>query len=233
VAEANLPHPPASAPAPAVDTPIGIALDPDARAAIRRCLTLLGVLGSGSMLGVAFSLYLVNHYPLLLVALSPLGRHLVLVAPTVDPLAFIAVATTRRLLFYLGCFFLGRALGPSGIVWLERRAARMARFVRWLERLFRRVGYPALVFLPGPTMSTIAGSSGMKPRTFAALATLGLVLRMIVVIGFAEWLRTPIEALLALIDAYWMQGTVVLVAGIALYQWRRGSRAQDASSGLL
>jgi membrane protein DedA with SNARE-associated domain len=226
VAEANLPS------SPAVEPPIGAGLSPDARTTVRRCLTVLGVLGSGSLLGVAFSLYLVNHFPLLLVALSPLGRHLVLVAPTVDPLAFIAVAATRRLLFYLACFHLGRALGPAGSVWLERRAARTARFVRWLERLFQRASWAMVVFLPGPTLSTIAGSSGMAPRAFVPLVILGLVLRMIVLIGFAEWLRAPIEALLALIDEYWVPGTLILIAAIALYQWRRGAAGQGSSSGL-
>ena len=64
---------------------------------VRLSLTVLAVLGSGSMLGVAFSLYLVNHYPLLLIGLSPLGRHLFLVAPIVHPVAFVGVAVGRRM----------------------------------------------------------------------------------------------------------------------------------------
>ena len=40
---------------------------------------------------VASDADVVNEAPLLLIALSPLGRHLVLVAPTVDPIAFLAV----------------------------------------------------------------------------------------------------------------------------------------------
>jgi membrane protein DedA with SNARE-associated domain len=182
---------------------------------------MLGVLGAASMVGVAFSLYLVNHYPLLLIALSPLGRHLVLVAPIVDPLAFIAVALVRRMAFYLVMFHLGRALGPAGITWVEDRAVHFGRFVRWVERLFSRASHVVVFVMAGPTVSALAGISGMRTGVFLGLATPGLVVRLLIVLGFAEWLRQPIEWLLELIDEYWIPGTVVLVAGMAIYQWRR------------
>ncbi len=57
----------------------GAGLSPERRRIVGRCLSVLGALSTCAMIGVAFSLYLVNHQPLLLIALSPLGRHLVLV----------------------------------------------------------------------------------------------------------------------------------------------------------
>lgn len=199
-------------------------LGDEERRVARICLTTLGVLGIGSLLGAAWSLYLVNHFPLLLIALSPIGRHLVLVAPTVDPIAFVAVAVGRRLLFYTACFHLGRSLGPWGLVWLESRAERMGRFVRWLERLFQKAPRTAVFFLTGPGMATIAGIAGMAGRTWAPLVVGGLVLRMIGILLFADWLREPIVALLEVIDAYWVPGTAVMLAAIGIYQWRRARR---------
>ena len=38
-------------------------------------------------------------------------------------------------------------------------------------------------------------------------------------IVFAEWLREPIEALLEVIDEYWMPGTFVLVLFVLGYRW--------------
>ena len=187
----------------------------------RRWLVVLGVLGAGSALGTAFSLYLVNHYPLLLVALSPLGRHILLAAPLTDPAALLVVALARRMLFYLATFHLGRALGPSGIRWIEARAAHFGRFVRWVERLFSRASHAVVLVMAGPTVSALAGISGMRVGTFLSLATVGLVLRLMLVIGLAEWLREPLERLLALIDEYWVPGTVVLASGVGLMQWRR------------
>jgi len=187
----------------------------------RLCLWVLGVLGSGSLLGVAASLYLVNHHPLLLIALSPIGRHMVLIAPAVDPVAFVVVLVTRRMLFYLACFHLGRALGPLGIPWLEARAARFARFVRWLERIFSRAPRLVVLGMSGPTVSALSGVSGMSAWTFSALATTSLVLRSLLVLGFAAWIRESIEIARVWIDERWIPGTVVMVALVVVYRWRR------------
>jgi membrane protein DedA with SNARE-associated domain len=197
------------------------ALDPERRRTARLCASALATLSTFSLLGVAFSLYLVNHHPLLLIAMSPIGRHLLLVAPTVDPVAFVALVVVRRMLFYLASFHLGRALGPAGIVWLEARSARFGRFVRWLERLFQRASHAVVFLLSGPTVSALAGASGMRPRTFAALAAPGLALRAVLLLGIAASVRGYIEALLAWIDEHWIEGTIAMLVLVALYRWRR------------
>ncbi|MEN8184238.1 MAG: hypothetical protein ABFS46_17060 [Myxococcota bacterium] len=209
--------------APSEGAPLGAPalLPSEQRRIARLCLSALGLLGTASMAGVAFSLYLVNQYPLLLIALSPLGRHLVLVAPLVDPVAFLVVAVTRRMLFYLASFHLGRALGPQGIPWIEARAAQFGRFVRWMERLFSRASHLVVLVMAGPTVSALAGISGMRTSVFVPLATLGLSLRMLLVLGFAEWARAYLESILGWIDEYWVPGTVVMVALVVVYRWRR------------
>lgn len=189
--------------------------------AAKRALTALGVLGSTSLVGVAFSLWLVNHAPLVLVALSPLGRHLILVAPLVDPFALTGVLVVRRILFYGASFELGRAMGPAALPWIEARTPRFARFVRWLERLFARAPRLVSFAMTGPTVAVLAGVSGMRLRTYAALASAGLVLRMIFLLLFADWVREYLEIALAWIDAYWLPGTVVMVIVVAVYRWRR------------
>jgi membrane protein DedA with SNARE-associated domain len=218
-------------PAPGLTPPEAAPLDPEKRTLARRSLSALGVLSVGSMTGTASSLYLVNHHPLLLIALSPLGRHLVLVAPIVDPVAFVVVAVLRRMAFYLACFQLGRALGPTGVVWIEARAARFARFVRWLERVFQRFSRSVVLVMSGPTVSALAGMSDMTLRVYVPLAVLGLVARMLLLLGLAEIVREPIEWLLSWIDAYWVPGTVILVLGTLAYQWRRARLARALRAG--
>ncbi len=191
------------------------------RRIVQLCLSVLGVLGTCSLVGVAFSLYLVNHWPLLLLALSPLGRHMWLVAPTVDPVAFVLVLLVRRMAFYLASFHLGRALGPAGIEWVERRAGRFAPWVRWVERGFARWSYPVVFLMTGPTVSGLAGISGMRQSTYLALATPGLLIRLLAVLYFAEWIRDYIETVLSWIDEVWIPGTVVMVAAVLLYRWRK------------
>jgi membrane protein DedA with SNARE-associated domain len=196
-------------------------LDAEQQRVVRWCLWTLATLGTASMVGAAFSLYLVTHHPLLLIALSPLGRHLLLAAPSVDPVAFVAVGTARRLAFYLACFQLGRALGPLGIPWIEARAARFARLVRWLERLFERAARTVVLVMSGPTVAALAGISGMRTRVFVPLATASLVVRMLIVLFFAEALRSYLEIALAWIEAHWVPGTIVMVALVLVYRWRR------------
>jgi membrane protein DedA with SNARE-associated domain len=196
--------------------------DPSGRARrIRLSLTALAILSAGSALGVAFFLYLVNHFPLLLIALSPLGRHVVLITPLADPVAIVAVVASRRMLFYAASFHLGRDLGPPGIDWLEQRAARFGRWVRWIERLFNRASRTVVLVGTGPTIAALAGISGMRFSVFMPLAAAGLVVRMALYVAFAGLLREPIEWLLAKIDEIWIPGTIVLVAAVAIYQWRR------------
>ncbi len=213
------------------------ALTPEQRRAAARSLWTIGALGAASLIGVGSSLYLVHNYPLLLIAQSPLGRHLILVAPIVNPYAFVAVAVSRSVAFCVPCFYLGRAAGPVAVQWLESRSPRFGRAVRWLERIFRsseKRSFALILLFPGPAMSTIAGDSGMRPAVYVSFLIAGLVLRMQVVLWLGEWLRDPIELVIAWIGQNWVPGTVVLVAGIALYQWRQRQRASrtEASSDL-
>lgn len=201
-------------------------LGPDERRLTARSLWVLGLLSAGSAVGLAASAYLVNHYPLLLIALSPIGRHLILVVPNVDPVAFLLVAGLRRFAFYLASFYLGRALGPPGVVWLEQRAARFARFVRWIESWFRKAPRVVVLFFAGPTVSALAGMGGMSLGTYASLAGLSLFVRLLVIYAFGEALREPIEWLLAVIDAYWVQITVAMVLGVLVYQRWRSRRSR-------
>jgi len=198
----------------------------------RRCLLLLGVLWATSIVGRAFSLYLINHAPLVLVAMSPMGSHVLLATAVTNPVALLAVATARRLVFYAATFFLGRALGPYAVEWVEARARRFGRFVRFLERLFARA--PRLVVLgaAGPTVSALAGMSGMRLSTYLTLATVGLAVRLWIWIQFADVFRGPIEQLLVWIDEYWVTGTVVLVVILGFTQWRRLRAARAARAGL-
>jgi len=221
--------------APAAPHPVDVGalgsappLDGEAQLRGRRWGAVLGVLASCSLLGVAFSPYLVTHWPMLLVALSPLGRHMVLVAPVANPVAFFLVLVVRRLLFYLGCFQLGRVLGPWAIPWVESRSRLFGRFLRFLERLFNRAPHAVVLVMSGPSVSALAGVSGMPTGVFVPLATVSLAVRVLLVMGFAEWIRVYVEIALDWIDAYWIPATAVTASAVVLYQlWQRRGSARS------
>lgn len=200
-------------------------LDGEAQLRARRWGALLGVLGACSLLGVAFSPYLVTHWPVLLIALSPLGRHMVLVAPVVPPVVFVGVLVVRRLVFYLACFQLGRALGPWAIPWVESHSRLFGRFLRLLERLFRRAPHAVVLVMSGPSISALAGVSGMRAGAFVPLAIASLTARMLLVLGFAAWIGEYVELALTRIEAHWVPATSVTLCGAVLWQLRRRRRS--------
>lgn len=210
-------------------------LAPEERRLVTRLLAAMGFFAACSWIGSTFSLYLVEMAPLLLVALSPLGRNLLLTALVVPPVAFVVVATVRRLVFYALTFRLGRALGPYGVPWLEARIPVAARFVKFFQRVY--AWHPRLiVFLfTGPILSTVAGMSQLPTRTFLTLAGAGLVVRMVVTLYVAEFLRPQIEWVLEVIHEYRAPGTVVLVVialGYHLWQ-KRKARLTAGHDGLV
>jgi membrane protein DedA with SNARE-associated domain len=181
-------------------------------------LAVLGIAGWAGTLGVA---RLANDLPLLLIVLSPVNRHLVLVAPTVHPALFLGVAIARGLLSCLVGFQLGRLVGKPGLRWLDGNSPGMGRFVRWAERLFERSAPVAILVFPNLIVSLLAGISGMGSRPLLGLAFVGLTLRMLAILGFALWFREEIAWLLHAFDRYWIPITLALVALVVLYQLHR------------
>ncbi len=188
-------------------------------------LAVLGVAGWIGTFGVA---RLANDLPLLLIVLSPVNRHLLLVAPTVSPAAFLSVAIARGLVSCTVGFQLGRAVGKSGLRWLDARSPGFGRFVRWVERLFERSAPVAILLLPGLLVSVLAGISGMRFGVLLALACAGLTLRLLAILGFAFWFREPILWLLQFFDRNWLPITLAIVAIVALNRWRRSAASRNS-----
>ena len=204
-----------------------LALSGEQQRQMRICLIVFGVLAVAGWAGVLGFGYLVTDAPLWLIALSPLNRHLVLVAPKVAPWAFVSVGVTRRLLTCATSFGLGRAVGKGAIAWVAHNSPRTHRIVVWLERLFDRSAYVAILLLPGSVISLLAGISGMRLPVFLLVASAGLVLRMLVILKLGQWLLEPIEWLLDQIAQHRLELTLAIVALVVLYQWR--SRSQSRS----
>ena len=214
-------------PEPVEATASTAARSPRDRRIVRGCLVVLGALSVGTWIGVGSSPYLVNNYPLVLVGISPISRHIILVAPIVSlPMLFL-VGGLRSLTFTTFSYFLGRSLGEPGLVWLEQKAERAGRFVRWLEGFFLRWSYLAVFVFPLGVMACIAGVARMRPGGFFLAATLGLALRMTLYILLADAIRGPIMILLDWLRTNQFAATVAVagsIAGYQIYKYRRRSR---------
>ncbi len=130
---------------------------PHARILVGVLAVVYAVATAGAIFGAALL-----DYPLLLAALSPVGRHLFIAAAATDMATFVAVLAARRMIDSVVVFYLGRTYGDRGIAWLERRFVRFGRVVDWTVHVFRRA--PHVVLFVAPTMPTYALSGRVRLR---------------------------------------------------------------------
>lgn len=195
---------------------------------VRVVVAAVAITSGLNTLGAAFSPYLLLHSPLLLVALSPEVRHVVLVAGRVDLGLLIALATARRVLSMMATYGLGAVYGPVAVRWLERRYPRVGALIRWLERALARVGAPLLVLLPGYTVSALAGAARLPWRKVLAGSLVGQIWQMGMYALVGEAIMGWTEPILGWLKAHLWESTAVCVGAVLIQQgisWLRRRRA--------
>lgn len=194
---------------------------PDVDRGNRRSLALLlslwGTLASGSTLGAMFSPVLVVKYPAVLIALSPLYRHFLLVVPQLDPWTFFSIGLVRRLLGIFLFYSFGYLYGQRAITWIERSWPLAGRWVRWVERLFARVGAP-LVLIPSVTIWVLAGTARTPPVVFGVLSACSVLATLAMVWSFGGLWASPLQWLLEWLRQYMWEATTATVVGLGLVQ---------------
>lgn len=171
----------------------------------------LGIMTVGSLIGSAFMPWFLARHPLWLVALSPLFRHLVLVAPTVDPASLFLVAVPRHFLPDPFVYFLGREYGPLAVEWAETNSPFLGKLVRALERLFGKVGVVALLVSPDIIVSTLAGAARVPLPLFVIFNVVGTFVTVTVARWFGDVFERQIHALVAFFQAH-----LALVTGLSV-----------------
>jgi membrane protein DedA with SNARE-associated domain len=173
---------------------------------------------AASALGTALAPYLLVKSPLLLVALSAAAHHVVLAAATVEPIPLIVVATLRRVLTGLGAYGLGYLYGRAAIEWVEQRHPRLARLVRFVERLFVRFGVALLVIAPAPTVAVLAGAARSRVGVFLLALTIGHALWNTVTQYLGDTFARRTDLLTAFLGEHLLESTLVCVAVVVLQQ---------------
>jgi membrane protein DedA with SNARE-associated domain len=187
-------------------------------------LTPLALFFGAAMIGTALAPKLLVEKPLLLVALNPVLRHLVLAANDIPPIPFYVVALLRLLGPDPFHYLLGRLYGDAALAWVERRSPRAGRFVRWVEGLFERWGLLVLLVAPEGVVCLLAGAAGVHPITFVAVDVLGTLGMLALVRLFGSAFAVPIEIVVNLIQANAILLTGVSIAAVAFEAWRRRRR---------
>jgi len=210
--------PPPSAPA---SRPGALPGDDHGRAG-RAAIALFVLVTTSGALGSAFSPYLLVEHPLLLIALSPDVRHLMLVAGDTTFLPVLGVGEIRRVIGLLSMYGLGAVYGPSALRWMEARQPRTGRLIRFLERLFERCGALLLVLWPSYTGGLLAGAAGYRFARFLPAMLLGQVVYISSSYYLGESLSEWTEPFIGFLGENLLVSTAVCASAVGLHQiWTR------------
>ena len=178
----------------------------------------VAILGAAGLAATAAFPYLAVHHPLGLVALSPLIRHIVLVAPDCDPTALLALGVTRRVLALTLTYGLGASYGPSMIEKILKRAPKLRRVILVLEKLVARFGAPALFVLPTFTMAALAGIARTHRLGALTAVSMGQALWVTMAIYFSDVVAPITEAVMGFLVTHTVPATIVCIVLVALQQ---------------
>jgi membrane protein DedA with SNARE-associated domain len=196
----------------------------------RTLLTLflipISVLAVTGIIANAIFPTLVADAPSLVPALTTRAERLLIVAPLVPGELFVTVALLRELigdpLFYL----FGRRYGDVGIRWLERRTGPNARWLRTVERLFRRAAYVVVAVWPSNVVCLLAGATKMRPLAFFSLNITGTVVRIGLIYYLGDLLEDPLRDLASFIARYQWYLTPITFLLVAVSLWGQGRRGR-------
>lgn len=177
--------------------------------------------------------YFLARAPLLLIALSPLFRHLVLVSPVVNFGSLLCVAVPRHFAPDPFVYFLGRDYGPLAVEWVETNSPAVGKWVRALESLFAKVGPLALLVSPDIAVSTLAGAARVPFGVFCAMNLFGTVANVIVARWFGAVLEVQIRSVVSFFQAHIVLVTVASLLIVLAFNWysSRKNRRQSKSDG--
>ncbi len=194
----------------------------------RRLFLLLApvvALFAAGIVGTAFAPVLLAHAPLVLIAMSPVLRHLVLASSSIDALPFVAVAMARLFAADPFLYLIGREYGPQAVDWVKSQSPTAGRMMRFAERAFARAGVMMLFVSPGPLVCLLAGVERMPPTTFVTVNLLGTAAAVLLIrsfgIAFAARLALVNQFIAANIVGLTVISIALVLARIATKRRRR------------
>lgn len=172
---------------------------------------------TGTVVGSALSPYLLATQPLWLVLLSPIPRHMVMVAPSLDLHTYVIAGAARRIFATSGGVCLGLRFGEAGVAWVESHDGNFRRGARTLRWAFRRAGLFVVFVSPNPFVTGTAVAMGASPRAVMAISSLGHIAWLLVWHRFGDLLSRWITPVVAFFSQYRWESTAVSVVAVALY----------------
>lgn len=183
----------------------------------RRRLTLLAVplvaITVAANLGSVLMPTLIDRHPELVIALSSANRNLLLaIGAGIGGFAFFTIAFARLVIADPFYYLLGRDFGERGQAWLARQPGGVPATVRWVERLFSRADWLAVLVMPNNVVCLLAGMQRMPWKLFAALNAIGTLGRLVLIWYLGQAFEEQLIDVVDIVARYqwWLVGAFVL-----------------------
>jgi membrane protein DedA with SNARE-associated domain len=177
-------------------------------------------------IGIALAPALLERAPVALFLMAPLGRHLVLISPVLDSATFVILGMVGYFTMDPFTYMLGREYGQDAVSWIERRSGIASRWVRWIDRMFRRAAPVVLFVSPGPFVNLLAGAAKMRVAPWLALNLSGTLVAVMIARYFSEALAGAITAVREFVEANVAALTLISIAVVVLSTVLRRRRAR-------
>lgn len=184
----------------------------------------LALIAGSAIAGNLLAPSLLPTHPLLLLALNATTRHLVLTSTSIDIVPYLLVGVGRRLLEDPFLYLIGRWYGDDAVGWVDQKVGG-GRFLRAVQRNFRKVGWLLVAIAPGGVVLVLAGASGMPLAVFLVLNVVGTVATVVLLRRFGDTFAGPIDAIVAFSADNVVVLTAVSVVLTLVYLLRRRARS--------
>jgi membrane protein DedA with SNARE-associated domain len=187
----------------------------------------LAILTIAGYLGDAFAPTLLDSAPLVLLWCSARLRNLVLVSPSVDVVPFFVVAVVRLVISDPLFFAFGRKYGDVATRWMEHKVGRSGMApVLWMERMFRKAGWPMIAILPNNWICLFAGATGIAWTPFLIVNIAGTIVRVALVRMLGDAFADPILSFTDWVgdNRLWLTGITFGIVLITVWHAQRSGQ---------
>lgn len=188
---------------------------PPARPVVWLCIAISVVSMVAGWLGDLLLAGIVDRNPLLLIALNPRNRNLILATNELDAVSYYVVGFLRLVFSDPVNFLLGFWFGDRAIAWTERRSRTYGPLVRDGEAWFRKLSYPLIFAAPNNIVCALAGATGVSAGAFAVLNISGTLARLVAIRLVGESLESPISWVVDFITQYRIPILIISALGVA------------------
>jgi membrane protein DedA with SNARE-associated domain len=165
---------------------------------------------------------LINHHPLLQIALNPRNRWLLLASPQISAVPYYIVGFLRLVSTDPVGYVLGYQYGDAAVAWAERQMGDTEGVIKMIQRGFGKVAPLVILIAPSFYWCVLAGAARMRLRLFITLNIVGTIGRLILFRLAGDAFRDELEDVLDWIQRYqwWLVGLSVIVVALQIFRGR-------------